>query len=110
MSNLLLSTQQTETDAVCKRMLFLLVEKIVEVSASAFGTGREGLVLCFEKVHTAILCLPPHLLQKYFNLQDTVECPFSKHKKHKRFCLAISFLALDLEFFKYLLEVWLFLL
>ena len=35
LSNLLLSTQQTETDTVSKRMLFLLEEKFLEVSASA---------------------------------------------------------------------------
>ena len=54
--------------------------------------------------------LPPHLLQEYFNLQDNAECPFSKHKKHKRFCLTISFLAIGSEIFKHLLEAWLFLL
>ena len=70
----------------------------------------EGLVLSFEKVQIAILCLPPHLLQEYFNLRDTVECPFSMHEKHKRFCLRISFLAVGSEVFKHLLEVWLFLL
>ena len=62
----MLSTPQTETDAVCKRMLFLLVEKFVEVSASAVETGGEGLVLSFGKAQIAILCLPPHLLQEYF--------------------------------------------
>ena len=43
------------------------------------------------------------MLQNYFNLQDTAECPFSKHKKHKRFCLAISFLAIGSKVFKHLL-------
>ena len=52
-------------------MLFLLVGKFVEDSASAVETGCDGLVLSFEKVKIAILCLPPHLLQEYFNLQDT---------------------------------------
>ena len=67
MSNLFLSTPQTENDAVCKRLLLLLVEKIVEVLATAVETGSEGLVLSFEKVQIAILCLLPHLLQEYFN-------------------------------------------
>ena len=109
MSNLLLLTRQTETDVVCKILLFLLVEKFVQVSASAVETGGEGLVLSFEKVQIAILCLPSHLLQECFNLQDTAECPCSKHKRHERFCFAISFLVIELEVFKHLLEVWLFL-
>ena len=50
LSNLLLSTQQTETDTVSKRMLFLLEEKFLEFSASAVESGGEGLVLSFEKV------------------------------------------------------------
>ena len=50
-------------------MLFLLEEKCVEVLASAVETGGEGLVLSFEKVQIAMLCLRPHLLQEYFNLQ-----------------------------------------
>ena len=83
MSNLLLSTPQTETDAVYKRMLFLSEEKFVEVLAFLVESGGEGFVLFFKKVQIAILCLPPHLLQEYSNLQDTSECPFSKHKKHK---------------------------
>ena len=91
-------------------MLFLLVDKFVEVSASSVETGGEGLVSSFEKVQIAILCLPPHLLQGRFNLQDTAECPFSKHKKHERFCLAISFLTIGSEVFKHLLEAWLLLL
>ena len=91
-------------------MLFLLEEKCVEVLASAVETGGEGLVLSFEKVQIAMLCLRPHLLQEYFNLQDTAECPFSKHKKHKRFNLGVSFLAIDSQVFKNLLKVWLFLL
>ena len=79
--------------------------KIVEVSASAVETCGEGLVLYFKKVQIAVLCLPPHLLQEYFNLQDMADCPFSKDKKHKRFCLAISFLAIGSEVFKHLLEM-----
>ena len=66
-------------------MLFLLEEKSVEVLASAVETVGERLVLSFEKLQIAILFLPPHLLQEYFDLQSTVECPFSNHKKHKRF-------------------------
>ena len=84
-------------------MLFLLEEKFVEVSASSLETGGEGLVLSSEKVQIAILCLPTHLLQEYFNLQGTAECPFSKRKSHKGFCLAISFLAIGSEVFKHLL-------
>ena len=91
-------------------MLLLLEEKFVEVSASALETGGEGLVLSSEKVQIAILRLPIHLLQEYLNLQDTAKCPFSKHKNHTGFCLAISFLAIGSEVFKHLLEVCLFLL
>ena len=49
-----------------------------EVSTSEIETGSEGLDLSFEKVQIAISCLPLHLLQEYFNLQDSAECPFSK--------------------------------
>ena len=48
-------------------MLLLLVETFVEVLATAVETGSEGLVLSFEKVQIAILCLLSHLLQEYFN-------------------------------------------
>ena len=53
------------------------------------GVGTEVL----EKVQIAKLCWLPHLLKKYFTLQDPTKLPVSKHTKNKRFYLTIFFLA-----------------
>ena len=48
------------------------MDGLEEVLASVVKSVDEGLVLSFEKIQIAILCLPLHLMPEHFNLQDMI--------------------------------------